>query len=140
VRKLDVDLEADDDFPIRRYVAHRAACWWAKPWAASKRRPAARSLASERCSDEVEADREMAGFAARDRDRRKAGEVGGNREDVLEIELQRIRGLLADLEGGRRDGRGEQYVDAGEGGEVFGARSWRGRGEHGRNTRRRNRR
>ena len=45
--QLDVDLEADDDFPIRRRCAHRAACWWAKPWAASKRRPAARSLASE---------------------------------------------------------------------------------------------
>ena len=45
--QLHVDLEADDDFPIRRCVAHRAACWWAKPWAASKRRPAARSLASE---------------------------------------------------------------------------------------------
>jgi hypothetical protein len=26
--QLDVDLEADDDFPIRRCVAHRAACWW----------------------------------------------------------------------------------------------------------------
>ena len=25
--QLHVDLEADDDFPIRRYVAHRAACW-----------------------------------------------------------------------------------------------------------------
>ena len=24
--ELDVDLEADDDFPVRRYVAHRAAC------------------------------------------------------------------------------------------------------------------
>ena len=27
--QLHMDLEADDDFPIRRNVAHRAACWWA---------------------------------------------------------------------------------------------------------------
>jgi hypothetical protein len=25
--QLDVDLEADDDFPIRSRGAHRAACW-----------------------------------------------------------------------------------------------------------------
>ena len=44
--QLDVHLEADDDFPFRGGT-HSAACWWAKPWAASKRRPAAKSLASE---------------------------------------------------------------------------------------------
>ncbi len=44
--QLHVHLETDDDFPFSGGT-HSAACWWAKPWAASKRRPAASSLASE---------------------------------------------------------------------------------------------
>lgn len=74
----------------------------------------------ERRPDEMETDRQMAGLAAGHRDRREAGQVGGNREDVLEVKLEGIRSLLADLEGRRRDRRGEQHVDASEGGEVFG--------------------
>jgi hypothetical protein len=41
----------------------------------------------ERCSDEMESDRQVARLTAGHRNRREAGEVGGNREDILEVEL-----------------------------------------------------
>ena len=65
--------------------------------------------------------RRVGGEAARHRDRRQAGQVGADGEDVRQIHLQRIVDALAEPERRRRARRHRDHVDRGEGRVVVAA-------------------
>ena len=61
------------------------------------------------------------GEPGRDRDRRDPGEAHRHGEEVVEVHRERVVGLLAEPEGDRGRGRGDDEVDRREGrGEVLG--------------------
>ena len=71
---------------------------------------------------DLEADRQLRAAAfglgqpGGDRDRRDPGQAHRHREEVVEVHRERVVGLLAEAEGDRGRGRGDDEVDAGEGG------------------------
>lgn len=81
-----------------------------------QRRPCRVARPPRRC-DELDADGQsvFCREAARDRDARDAGEVDRDRRDVVEVHLQRIVDLLADLERGGRCRRRRDDVHLREG-------------------------
>ena len=71
---------------------------------------------SKGARDQLHADGQALGEAARDADRGIAGDIDGDREQVVEVHRERIAELRAEREGDRRRGRREQQVVLREGG------------------------
>ena len=117
-RQLDVDLEPDHRLQLShqappsgalRVEADRAARARRRPRAASaRRRPGAAIWKPTGSSRPAALGR---GQPGRDRDRRDPGQAHRHREEVVEVHRQRVVGLLAEPEGDRGRGRGDDEVD-----------------------------
>src|SRR5579885_416778 len=62
-------------------------------------------------ADDLQADRQPAGEAAGNRQRREAGKIRADRVDIVEVHGHGIRSLGAELEGGRRRRRPHDHID-----------------------------
>ena len=144
-RELDVDLQPDHRLELR----HR------RPPPAGRRSrsscSSANAASSRPCSAKAGAaiwkptgsrGPPPSGSArpAGNRDRRDPGERHRHREEVVHVHRQRVVGLLAELEGDRRRGRGDDEVEVREDRAGSPRRSWSAPAGRGRSRRRSSRR
>ena len=120
-RELDVALEADHRLvvghqPVPAMIGGRRSS--ARADSQRVRRSEQRRLV-ERRRHQLDADGQPGIVQPRgDADGRHPREVRGDREDVVQVHRQRVVGLLADLERGRRRRRRDEHVEALEGALV----------------------
>ncbi len=114
-RQLRVRFQADDDFPVRHHATSFGASMGAPSVPVGRLLIPVRDVQDLRLAEIIPLHLQPDGQAAPveatgNRHRRRAGQVAGDGEDVVQVHLHRIVGLGADLECRRRRRRAHDDV------------------------------